>query len=358
MAEELTGPQRRELREALMAAFPDWMTLARMTSEYLDLSLGTVTSQMKDLPGYAFDLIEWARSNGRVIDLMVAARNANPGNPKLFTFVRKLGLTAADQSNRALEAFVSSNTTMVDSRLWREKLAAAEWTVCRVDIDRKGKGTGFLIGPDAVLTNHHVVDALVEGDIKPSQVSCLFDYHMINDRQASPGHRVALAADDAVIASSPPSPVDLEPDPKSGDPAADELDFALLRLAEAIGQQSVGQGEEGAKRGWLPVPVGPIDYTVMTGVAILQHPHKVSMKLALGSDQALTVNGAGNRLRHTVPTQPGSSGSPVFNADWDLVALHHSGDPDLIKPEFNEAIPIGPISQHQALATYLDAIDD
>ena len=34
-------------------------------------------------------------------------------------------------------------------------------------------------------------------------------------------------------------------------------------------------------------------------------------------------------LYYRTDTEPGSSGSPCFNDPWELVALHHSGVPDL-----------------------------
>ncbi|MDH5520303.1 MAG: serine protease [Acidimicrobiia bacterium] len=357
MAVKLDGRQRRELRESLMSAFPNWMTLSRMTAENLETPLDTVTSQMKDLKGNTFDLIDWAMAGGQVVDLVVAARNANPGNPELFVFAKKMGLTAADQPTRALEAFVSDNQSLLDVQVWRERMTKAEWAVCRVDIDQVGTGTGLLVGPDAVLTNYHVVEQLIDGSVTPDQVSCLFDFKMVDKVVTAPGQRVGLA-DKAVIASSPYSQVDLEPDPKSGSPGADELDFALLRLAEPAGDLSVGSGDGGESRGWITVPAGPIRYESMKGIAILQHPNRDPLKLALGMEQNIEVNDVGNRLRYTVPTLPGSSGSPVFNVNWDLVALHHSGDPNLIKPAFNEGIPIGVIVGAPGCAEYFKSLED
>jgi V8-like Glu-specific endopeptidase len=41
-------------------------------------------------------------------------------------------------------------------------------------------------------------------------------------------------------------------------------------------------------------------------------------------------------------TDGGSSGSPCFDQDWNLVALHHSGDPNYALGP-NEGIPIDAI---------------
>jgi hypothetical protein len=163
---------------------------------------------------------------------------------------------------------------------------------------------------------------------------------------------VKLAADFRVD-DSPYSRFDLEVDPKPGEPTDDELDFALFRLAEPIGNQPVGKTSDSEIRGWIELPTVAIDYAHRHVVAILQHPLAHPMKLALGMEQALQVNGTGNRIRYTVPTEAGSSGSPVFDGDWNLIALHHSGDPRTVKPEFNEGIPIGRIASRPKIVAAL-----
>ena len=70
------------------------------------------------------------------------------------------------------------------------------------------------------------------------------------------------------------------------------------------------------------------------------------MQLALDLQAVIKVNGNGTRVQYRTNTLGGSSGAPCFNKDWELVAMHHSGDPNfapLHHPEFNEGIPLAAI---------------
>jgi hypothetical protein len=63
----------------------------------------------------------------------------------------------------------------------------------------------------------------------------------------------------------------------------------------------------------------------------------------LGYD-LVEFNGNRTRVRYRVNTEPGSSGSPCFDRNWDIVALHHAGAyKDDAKDRFNQGIPIGRI---------------
>lgn len=64
------------------------------------------------------------------------------------------------------------------------------------------------------------------------------------------------------------------------------------------------------------------------------------MKLALDT-QAILSGGDATRIRYATNTEPGSSGAPCFTMDWELVALHHYGDPAWLQPKFNQGVPIG-----------------
>jgi V8-like Glu-specific endopeptidase len=69
------------------------------------------------------------------------------------------------------------------------------------------------------------------------------------------------------------------------------------------------------------------------------------MKLALDTQAVIGLNGNGTRIRYRTNTDPGSSGSPVFTMDWDIVALHHYGDPNWQNALFNQGVPIELIRQ-------------
>jgi endonuclease G len=54
------------------------------------------------------------------------------------------------------------------------------------------------------------------------------------------------------------------------------------------------------------------------GLFILQHPGGKTLKMANGG----VKQSSGAWVEYEVDTLPGSSGSPVFNNRWELVALH------------------------------------
>ena len=76
------------------------------------------------------------------------------------------------------------------------------------------------------------------------------------------------------------------------------------------------------------------------------------MKWAI--DTSAIIEAGPTRVRYRTNTEAGSSGSPCFNMDGNLIALHHSGDPTkIMSPKWNEGIPftaiIDMLSQHKKL---------
>jgi hypothetical protein len=53
--------------------------------------------------------------------------------------------------------------------------------------------------------------------------------------------------------------------------------------------------------------------------------HPLGGQLSLSLNDNLLLDREEPRLHYRSPTEPGSSGSPVFDQDWNLVGLHHAG---------------------------------
>ena len=91
-------------------------------------------------------------------------------------------------------------------------------------------------------------------------------------------------------------------------------DFALLRVSDQI---------YGLK------DIAPSTFTtnqpgLHSGLNILQHPEGNTMKLAISSNGVTGVYEDTGYIQYVSRTLLGSSGSPCFNDDWNVVAIHHA----------------------------------
>jgi len=341
----LSGPELQRLSEALRDAF-NYLKLAQMLQYRLDMKLEDYSPVMgADMQDVTFQLVANANRQGWIWNLIEAARQSNPGNGKLALVSEQLGLSSVSRAEvDKLERSIRSKNRFFDPEKWRRKLAQLECQVCRIEVAGTC-GTGFLVAPDAVMTNYHVVaDLLKSGSTRSSrEVSITFDYKVIGEVEVNRGTTVSLAAD-WHIDSSPYSKFDSKPDPKGGDPSDEELDYALLRLGRAIGGEAIGEksGPGDERRGWIKVTEPNYAYPENDPVFILQHPEGRPLKLALDSESIIALNGNGTRVRYKTNTEPGSSGSPCFNQEWELMAIHHAGDPNF-DFRYNQGIPIGKI---------------
>lgn len=133
-------------------------------------------------------------------------------------------------------------------------------------------------------------------------------------------------------------------------PTPEQLDYALVRLERPLGREPLDTNpKSGATiplRGWVRVPASDPTITPRMPILILQHARTESLKLALDTEGVTQVNVNGTRVRYATNTESGSSGSPCFDLNWGLVALHHYGDPEEHHPpEWNQGVPISMIRE-------------
>jgi endonuclease G len=60
---------------------------------------------------------------------------------------------------------------------------------------------------------------------------------------------------------------------------------------------------------------------------IIQHPEGRRLEIAFRENDIISASAESAFVHYTTDTLPGSSGSPVFNDEWKIIALHHSGVP-------------------------------
>ena len=99
----------------------------------------------------------------------------------------------------------------------------------------------------------------------------------------------------------------------------------------------------GDTRGWVRKINVTHPFARDSALFIAQHPYGAPMKLAL--DTRAIVKTLPGRVHYRTNTEPGSSGSPCFDQNWQLVALHHLGEPvpSIVQPKWNEGLPIAAI---------------
>jgi V8-like Glu-specific endopeptidase len=306
----LTGKQMRLVEEGLGRAFTGYNDLARLVLYDLEERLNDIVVQQANFRDQVIQLIQWAEAKGKTKDLLLAAVKEVPGNARLREAKEAvLGAGYLDD----LEKIVSSNPAIFnDPDAWRQAMIRAEWAVCRVEKpEGQPLGTAFLVGPDLVLTNHHVAfDAFRN---HPETVRFRFGFREPADGAPQAGTTYGLATNWEVHSS----------------PVA-KLDYAVVRLDRRAGEEPVGDFKDAPRRGWLKLQKP--DVRQSQGLFILQHPGGKTLKMANGGVRKV----AGDRVDYEVDTEPGSSGSPVFNNKWQLVALHSRAGTG----QFNQGVPI------------------
>lgn len=162
---------------------------------------------------------------------------------------------------------------------------------------RNSFGTGFLVSPQLLLTNWHV--------FKISQLAAAskieFDYQFGADGRSLVPVRFALEPDRFFLNNK-------------------ELDFALVAV-----RPRADDGTALSEYGWCPLIADEGKITKGACVNIIQHPRGEMKQVVIRENRLVDL--PDRFAQYEGDTEPGSSGSPVFNDLWEVVALHHSGVP-------------------------------
>lgn len=165
-----------------------------------------------------------------------------------------------------------------------------------------GWGTGFLVSPDLLLTNNHVIP-----DTSTAlKVHIQFNYQLSPNGIQNQTQYFSTAADNLLHTNK-------------------SLDYTLLRVnpgpIPSDGAATSGMAPPGQHWGFIPINQTP-NFRAQQHFNIIQHPAGRHKEVALQDNEIDEL--FENAVRYKGDTEGGSSGSPVFDNLWQLVALHHS----------------------------------
>jgi len=213
-----------------------------------------------------------------------------------------------DTNLRVLEQLIGNNNLRPIGFL--EKGLQCAKSVCLIEVPGFGSGTGFLVSPGIVMTNNHVLPSANHAKVARFR----FNYQLdVNGKLET---SKSFSATQDVYSTNP------------------ALDYTIVSVAD-FPEKEFGTLELSYDN------VSPGDE-----VNIIQHPGGEPKQIALVDNQVAYVDN--NIAQYLTDTLPGSSGSPVFNDLWHLVAIHHSGgwipEPSSTSTHFrNEGIRISAI---------------
>jgi endonuclease G, mitochondrial len=201
-----------------------------------------------------------------------------------------------------LERVLAGNELQPVNYLERGAIAAR--AVARIQIRQPngqayGWGTGFLIAPQVLITNNHVL---------PSQDWAVYSSAQFNY--------------ETDLQDRPTGPIEFSLNPQQLFYTSADLDFTIV----AVAARSIDGNHDLTGFGWLPLLDTPGKSFEGEWLTIVQHPAGERKQLCVRENRLLKR--ADDVLWYSTDTLGGSSGSPVYNNDWFVVALHHSGIPE------------------------------
>ncbi|MBU1139649.1 MAG: serine protease [Proteobacteria bacterium] len=182
---------------------------------------------------------------------------------------------------------------------WLEAALKAARSVARVKLPA-GAATGFLVGPDLFMTNHHVFEN--EDDARSAILQ--FNYRLSVDGDVAERDEWQCVPD-SLFKTNP------------------ELDYTLVRVQQKENRSAADVW------GFLNLRHGA-EAHVNQRVNIIQHPQGRFQQIAFRDNQVKAIGD--NFIQYLTDTDYGTSGSPVFDDWFHVVALHNMRVPDPSEP--------------------------
>jgi endonuclease G len=231
----------------------------------------------------------------------VRAGTAWQGEPlaRKVAYAQRVGLdlsleTDPREIDDALERHIGS-VDLLDA-VWLRQAADAADAVAQLEAPA-GNGTGFLVSPWLLLTNHHVVPT--PDDAAETEVHFRYEKNAAGKITRTRDHRMDPGR---FFITSPRS----------------ELDFTLVALTPTARGRPPG-GDFGH------IPLIGATGKILLGqpVNIIQHPDGRPREIAIRNNRLLNVEDT-RQIVYETDTEQGASGSPVFNDRWEAVGLHYT----------------------------------
>ncbi|HEX6184319.1 MAG TPA: endonuclease [Pyrinomonadaceae bacterium] len=207
-----------------------------------------------------------------------------------------------DLGAAAFERVLGRSDLLGVSYLERGLTVARAVARIRIRDDRgriRGFGTGFLVSPRLLLTNNHVLGN--------AQVAS-FSQAEFNFQDDTRGRPLTTTIFDL--------------DPQSFFLTDRALDYTLV----AVRDNADANARRVTSFGWCQLIEAEGKILLGEYASIIQHPNGEAKQLAMRENQVIDL--LEDFMHYKTDTSPGSSGSAVFNDQWEVVALHHSGVPE------------------------------
>lgn len=282
---------------------------------------------MVNFNGNALDIwnsaIDEARKNNKVDNLIGVVLEKYPNNPFLKTALSPIELNYSISpkleeisdwkgiDEDTLEVLTMGFDTLLPINFLERGIISSR-SVAKVE-KKKGTvtevGTGFLFKVDSIdemffMTNFHVISD--KSEIGNTRI--IFDYEEDINGNTKASKSFKINSDGPWYVS----------------PVA-QNDVSIFKLIETDEIRQFGF-----------IPINKVNVAKNDFVNIIQHPAGQLKKIALYHNIVTNID---NRvIQYLTDTMKGSSGSPVFNSNWEVVALHHSGGAARVnEPQINEA---------------------